>query len=249
MSARIYQFLTTCCLVFSLSATAINALMPAPVNAATGTNDGEAGNAAKQDSPISAGAGNADKKIDSTSPAAPQSPPPGGIEARQNPDSVAAKPEVAPDKPTSEPPPSDTSPTNTPAIGTENDTSSVANPNVRIVTEKDPAPPDTGPPDLHKAQFRLSGSMCYSCLNTLKRKLMQVYGVQVVRIDKPVHNLFQPYAPDVNSWAETVLVYDLNKVALADVRSYMRNNGYMSYKVVDKVFTESLESMKAKERQ
>jgi copper chaperone CopZ len=92
--------------------------------------------------------------------------------------------------------------------------------------------------------MRLAGSMCYSCLNTLKRKLMQVYGVANIKIDKPVHNLFQPYAPDVSSWAEAVLIYDMNKVALADVRSYMRSNGYMSYKVVDKTFSDSLDTLK-----
>lgn len=248
MSARIYLFLTTGCVVLALSATSVNAQLPSSVKEATASTGGETENGAPKDAAGSAAAGKSDKNPDSAPPG-PQSrlAEPGGKEARQNGDSVAAKPQVAPEKTSSEPP-SDTATTTAPSTGTESDTNSVANPNVRIVTEKDPAPPDTGPPDLHKAQFRLSGSMCYSCLNTLKRKLLQVYGVQAIRIDKPAHNLFQPYAPDVSSWAETVLVYDSNKVALADVRSFMRNHGYMSYKVVDKVFTESLDSMKEKER-
>lgn len=118
-----------------------------------------------------------------------------------------------------------------------------AAPKLRLITDPDPPAPK-GPPEYHKLQLRLSGSMCYSCLNTMKKKLKQLYGVEKVRIEKPMNNLFQPYAPDVSSWAEAALIYDSNKVELTDLRAFMRYNGYISYKLVDKLLDEPMESFK-----
>lgn len=248
MSARIYLFLTTCCIVFALSASSANALEPSvaeaknPAITETGVSD-KASPAVVQES----------REAPKTTTPEPDAVTPAGestvADKEEKPPStstgnVAAKPAAESEVQKSSPA-SDNPVSSSPAPGTEGDTNAPDGPNVRIITETNPAPPDTGPPEYHKAQFRLSGSMCYSCLNTLKRKLLQVYGVQVMRVDKPVHNLFQPYAPDVSSWAEAVLVYDQRKVALSDVRAFMRSQGYMSYKVIDKVFTDSLDSIKA----
>lgn len=112
-------------------------------------------------------------------------------------------------------------------------------------------PTTTLPPgttELHKLQFRLSGSMCYSCLMTLKKKLKGVDGVALVKIDRPVHNVYQPYAPDLSSWAEAIVIYDLGKVAVPDLRTFMRTNGYHTYKVVDKLLDKPLESFKEEEK-
>lgn len=231
MSARIYLFLTTCCVVFSLSASSTKAVEP------PSTESQKSAPAAVEMAKDSATPPTvaAEPTGEPTAPVKEDmSPGPGNVAAKPAGESAVQGPGASSDSPTPKPP----------VPATESDTSSPETPNVRIITEANPAPPDTGPPDYHKAQFRLSGSMCYSCLNTLKRKLLQVYGVQAMRVDKPVHNLFQPYAPDVSSWAEAILIYDQHKVALTDVRAFMRSNGYMSYKVVDKVFTDSLDSIK-----
>lgn len=237
MSDRIYLFLTTCCVVFALSASSTNAV-ELPSTESQKSAAAVAEKSEKSENPVPPGTVAAEPAV----PAAPVKedipPGPGEVAAKPEGESAVQGPAASSDNPPTSP---------SAAPGTESDTSSPA-PNVRIINEANPAPPDTGPPEYRKAQFRLSGSMCYSCLNTLKRKLLQVYGVQAMRVDKPVHNLFQPYAPDVSSWAEAIIVYDQHKVALTDVRAFMRSNGYMSYKVVDKVFTDSLDSIKEKER-
>lgn len=153
-------------------------------------------------------------------------------------DSVATKAETETGAPPAAPSPEQPDDSAPPA-----DSAKSEGPHLRLITEVT-NPDSTVPPVYRKVQLRLSGSMCYACLNTLKKKLKQVYGVEKVRIEKPMANLFQPYAPDVSSWAEGVMVYDQARVGLNELRSYMRSNGYVSYKVVDKNLDEPLEAFK-----
>ncbi len=160
-------------------------------------------------------------------------------------DEAVAKEVAEPPKPIESPaqPAGQTIEEGVPTPSTMGSTATVEHPRIRLIT--DPGEPAaSGPPDFHKVQLRLSGSMCFACLNTLKKKLKQVYGVEKVRVEKPINNLFQPYAPDVSSWAEAAMIYDVAKVGLTELRAYMRSNGYVSYKVVDKILDEPVESFK-----
>lgn len=98
--------------------------------------------------------------------------------------------------------------------------------------------------ELHKAQMRISGSMCYSCLMTLKKKLKAIEGIAFVKISQPVQGVYQSYSPDVSSWADTTIIYDPVKVPVPQLRAFIRSNGYVPYKLADKILDQPLESFK-----
>lgn len=110
------------------------------------------------------------------------------------------------------------------------------------------APPSVPTGELHKAQMRLSGSMCYSCLLALKKKIDRVDGIELVKVDKAAERISHPSSPDLTSYADAVVIYDSAKVNLQDLRSYIRSNGYMSFKVKDQLLDRPLESFKDRKR-
>lgn len=86
----------------------------------------------------------------------------------------------------------------------------------------------------HRAQLRVSGSMCYACLHEFQEKLKQVYGVERARVERTEQVSIQSYAPDLSNWADVVLFYDANKVEMIDLKVFIRTLGYSPYKLVDK---------------
>lgn len=93
----------------------------------------------------------------------------------------------------------------------------------------------TKPPSWHKLQMRLSGSMCYACLKDLEDFLKKVPGVSKVKVEKPAPSYYQAMSPDVSSWADGVVLYDAERVPMEVVRGAVKQGGYHSYRVVDKV--------------
>ena len=98
----------------------------------------------------------------------------------------------------------------------------------------DPQPAVAGSPAYHRAQMRLTGSMCYACLHELQEKLLDVYGVERVRIEKSEQPSIAAYAPVLPNWADAIVFFDSTKVDLQDLRAYMRANAYFPYKVSEK---------------
>jgi len=91
------------------------------------------------------------------------------------------------------------------------------------------------PPEYHRVQMRLSGSMCFACLHTFEERLKAVYGVERVKITKSTQMSVQSYSPDLSNWADAVIFYDAHRVDLPDIRAFSKFNGYTSYRVLDKV--------------
>ena len=90
-------------------------------------------------------------------------------------------------------------------------------------------------PEYHRVYMRLSGSMCMSCLHTFEERLKQVFGVERVKIVKGAQNTVQSFSPDLSNWADATIYYDAQHVTLLDIRSFSKNNGYVSYRVLDKL--------------
>ncbi len=108
-------------------------------------------------------------------------------------------------------------------------------PPAQTPSNPDKVPPAApGPRRVHRAQMRLSGSTCMSCLVTLERKLKSLPGVEKVKIERadPVHFDYQG-APGVN-YSEATITYDVGQVALSDIVAFMKTQGYHAYKIVDK---------------
>ena len=89
-------------------------------------------------------------------------------------------------------------------------------------------------PALHRAQMRLTGSMCYACLKELQDKLKLVWGVERTKVEKTEQVSIMSASPAVSNWADAFVYYDANRVELVDIRAYIRTNGYHSYRVLDK---------------
>lgn len=89
-------------------------------------------------------------------------------------------------------------------------------------------------PSYHRAQMHLSGSMCFACLHELEEKLLDVYGVERVRIERSEQTSISVYAPVLPNYADAIVFYDASKVDLVDLRAYMRAHGYFPYKVSEK---------------
>ncbi len=100
-----------------------------------------------------------------------------------------------------------------------------------------------GPPEYHRTQMRLSGSMCYACLHDLHEKLKKTNGIERLKIDRPEQGFYQPYAPDVSSWAQAIIVYDAVRLPLDELKSVIHNNGYHAYKIVDKLLEKPLDQL------
>lgn len=98
----------------------------------------------------------------------------------------------------------------------------------------DPDPSDTNQPSLHRAQMRLTGSMCYACLKELQDKLKVVYGVERAKVEKTEQVSIMAASPAMSNWADAWVFYDAKRVDLIDLRAYIRTNGYFAYRVVDK---------------
>jgi copper chaperone CopZ len=88
-------------------------------------------------------------------------------------------------------------------------------------------------PEYHRVQMRLSGSMCFSCLKDLDESLQRIRGVLQVKIDRPERNYYQPYAPEVSSWAVGTVYYDAAILPLDALRAEIKDHGYHPYKIVD----------------
>lgn len=101
-----------------------------------------------------------------------------------------------------------------------------------IVVDPDAAAPAS--PAYHRAQMRLTGSMCYACLHEFQEKLLEVYGVERVRVEKSEQTSISAYAPVLPNWADAIVFFDSSKVDLQDLRAYMRANAYFPYKVSEK---------------
>jgi len=98
-----------------------------------------------------------------------------------------------------------------------------------------PLPLSDVAPEWHRLQMRLSGSMCIACLKDLEDNLKKVAGVDRVRIQRPQTNFYQPISPDVTNWAEAVAVFDGKRVQLDALRELIKQNGYHSYRIVDRI--------------
>jgi hypothetical protein len=91
----------------------------------------------------------------------------------------------------------------------------------------------SGPPELHRARMRLSGSMCMACLHTLEEKLRQVQGVEDAKIRRTQGNYFQPVPQELSTWADALFIYDEKRLSLNDLRYTIKQYGYHSYQVSD----------------
>ncbi len=96
------------------------------------------------------------------------------------------------------------------------------------------AVPDDKPGAYHRAEMRLTGSMCYACLKEFQDKLKLVLGVERTRVEKSNQASIQSFSPGLQNWADAVIYYDANKLDFVDLRAFMRRSGYFPYKVVDK---------------
>lgn len=90
-------------------------------------------------------------------------------------------------------------------------------------------------PVYHRLQARLSGSMCAACLKELQDNLLKVSGIEKVKIDRPTQNYFSAVSPDVSAWAQSIIIYDERRLPLEYVRAAIKQHGYHTYRVVDKV--------------
>lgn len=90
-------------------------------------------------------------------------------------------------------------------------------------------------PEFHRVYMRLSGSMCYSCLHTFEERLKQVFGIERVKLAKGTQVTVQQFSPDLSNWADATIYYDARRVSLTDIRAFSKNNGYVSYRVLDKL--------------
>ncbi len=98
-----------------------------------------------------------------------------------------------------------------------------------------PAETPTKAPTWHKVQFRLSGSMCLACLKEMKEELSKVPGIYRIKVERPQTNYFQPVSPDVASWANAVVLYDSERLPIEYLRGAIKQLGYHSYRVVDRL--------------
>lgn len=90
------------------------------------------------------------------------------------------------------------------------------------------------PPQYHKVQMRLSGSMCYSCLLTMQDRLRKLPGVHDALVERPPLGIYQPSAPEIINWAPCTVSYDANAISLSTLKLFLRQNGYAPFKTVDK---------------
>lgn len=100
------------------------------------------------------------------------------------------------------------------------------------------------PPQYHRVQMRLSGSMCYSCLLTLQDKLKKLPGVHDALVERPPLGIYQPSAPEIINWAPCTVSYDANSITLGALKLFLRQNGYAPFKTVDKVVSDPALSTK-----
>lgn len=96
-------------------------------------------------------------------------------------------------------------------------------------------PQNKSQPEYHRVYMRLSGSMCFACLHTFEERLKQVLGVERVKIVKGTQVTVQQFSPDLSNWADATIYYDAQHVNLPDIRAFSKNNGYVSYRVLDKL--------------
>ncbi|MBX9723618.1 MAG: hypothetical protein K2X81_19595, partial [Candidatus Obscuribacterales bacterium] len=76
--------------------------------------------------------------------------------------------------------------------------------------------------------------MCYACLHDFQERLKRIFGVERARVEKSTQVTIQSFSPDLSNWAEAVIFYDSKALELADLRAFMKANGYFSYKVLVK---------------
>jgi copper chaperone CopZ len=92
----------------------------------------------------------------------------------------------------------------------------------------------TAEPAWHRMQMRLSGSMCPACLKELTDNIKKLPGVILLKFERPQAVFTTAVSPDVSNWAEGCVIYDANKLAIDYLRDAIRQNGYHSYRVLDK---------------
>lgn len=88
--------------------------------------------------------------------------------------------------------------------------------------------------ELHQASMKLSGSMCFSCVQNLQDKISALPGVKKLTINKPVRSPRPVYVPDALSYAEALIVYDRAKISLGELKEAFIKRGYVMYRVSDK---------------
>lgn len=96
-----------------------------------------------------------------------------------------------------------------------------------------PAAP-SGPPDWHRIRMRVSGSMCASCLKDLDRDMHKVKGVWDLKVVKPPTNIMLDISPDMEDFAEGVVVIDANTLSLDALKEAFKSSGYNMYHIVEK---------------
>ncbi|MBY0356750.1 MAG: hypothetical protein K2W82_02010 [Candidatus Obscuribacterales bacterium] len=88
--------------------------------------------------------------------------------------------------------------------------------------------------ELHQASMKLSGSMCFSCVQNLQDKISALPGVKKLTINKPLRSPRPVYVADALSYAEALVVYDRTKINLDDLKEAFIKRGYVMYRVSDK---------------
>lgn len=101
-----------------------------------------------------------------------------------------------------------------------------------VVTEEQLS--ETQTPDWHRVQMRLSGSLCYACLKDLEDNLEKIPGVWRAKIDRAKPNYFSAVSPDIQSYAEGVVLVDEKKLPIENLRAAIKQNAYHSYRIMDK---------------
>lgn len=90
-------------------------------------------------------------------------------------------------------------------------------------------------PVWHKVQLRLSGSMCIACLKEMQGELSRIPGIFRAKVERPQTNYFQPVSPDIASWANGIILYDSERLPIEYLRGALKQLGYNSYHVVDRL--------------
>jgi copper chaperone CopZ len=99
-------------------------------------------------------------------------------------------------------------------------------------TEKPAA--SAAPAEWHKLKLKASGSTCLVCLKDLEKGLRKIKGVYDVKTQKPPGQIMLDLQPDMNDWADVVILIDTNSLSTDDLKAAFKSLGYNAYHIVDK---------------
>lgn len=100
---------------------------------------------------------------------------------------------------------------------------------------------------LYSAQMKIAGSLCFSCLQNLKDKMLTVTGVKKFEIITSKRSISRVYIPEALNWVEVVMVYDRAQTQLSAVKEQLLNRGYLVSRAAEKPLDQSVPPEKARQ--